>query len=322
MTAWLKYVEAIVKRYRHVVNEWEIWNEPDGNAPAHYASLLMKTADKIKEVQPDAVIIGFSLAGFSPGPFPQGVFETLKANNKADIVDYFTFHPYINNPDDANTGIAALQALARSFHPGIKFFQGETGCPSILEWGHALRDYEWTEYSQVKWDLRQMVNHWAQGIRYNVFTLIDLQYPNMLQSFGLLRTNLLKEIVYKRPSYYAVQHLVNVLDGSVSSTGFLDYTAHTLRKISVAGIKNDQLFGVLLWYNDRIPSDDLKRDLVDITIKGISFKDPVYVEMITGKVYEIPRYNRRIIDNDTKFQDLPLWDSPVMIAERSQVKMK
>ena len=167
-----------------------------------------------------------------------------------------------------------------------------------------------------------MVNHWAQGIRYNVFTLIDLQYPNMLQSFGLLRTNLLKEIVYKRPSYYAVQHVVNVLDGSVSSTGFLDYTANTLRKISVAGIKNDQLFGVLLWYSDRIPSDDLKRDLVDITIKGITFKDPVYVEMITGKVYEIPRYHRKTVDNDTKFQDLPLWDSPVMIAERSQVKMK
>ena len=324
MSAWLRYVEATVKRYSNVVNEWEIWNEPNlrSNTPESYASLLIKTADKIKEVQPDAVIIGFSLSGVTSGPFTQGIFEALKANNKTDIVDYLTYHPYLHNPDDANPEIAKLQAMAQSYHPGIKLFQGETGCPSILEWGHALPYYEWTEYSQVKWDLRQMINHWAQGIRYNVFTLIDLQYPNMLQSFGLLRTNLLKEVVYKRPSYYAVQHVVNVLDGSVSSTGFLEYTANTFRKITVTGIKNENVFGVLLWYSDRIPSDNLNRDLVDITIKGIIFRDPVYVDMITGKVYEIPRYTRRATGNDTRFQDLPLWDSPVMIAERSQVKMK
>ena len=124
MSAWLRYVEATVKHYRNVVNEWEIWNEPNlrSNSPADYAVLLIKTADKIKEIQPDAVIIGFSLAGFSPGPFTQGVFETLKASNKTNIVDYLTFHPYINNPDDANPEIAALQAMARSYHPGIRFF--------------------------------------------------------------------------------------------------------------------------------------------------------------------------------------------------------
>jgi hypothetical protein len=144
----------------------------------------------------------------------------------------------------------------------------------------------------------------------------------MLQSFGLLRTNLLKEIVYKRPSYYAVQNVVNILDGTVSSSGFLDYAANTLRKLSVVGIKNDTTFGIMLWYNDRIPSNDLNRDLVDITIKGVMLRDPVYIDMITGKVFEIPHYNRRIMGSDTRFRDLPVWDSPVLIAERSQVKMK
>jgi beta-glucosidase/6-phospho-beta-glucosidase/beta-galactosidase len=30
MTAWCKYVEATVLRYKDTVNEWEIWNEPNG----------------------------------------------------------------------------------------------------------------------------------------------------------------------------------------------------------------------------------------------------------------------------------------------------
>lgn len=323
MSAWLQYVEATVKRYKNTVTEWEIWNEPNlrSNPPEAYASLLMKTTESIKKVQPEAVIIGFSLAGISTD-WAKGVFEVLKANNKTNIVDFLTYHPYVHNPDDALSNIRELSEMAKSYDPGIRLFQGETGCPSILEWGHALSYYEWTEYSQVKWDLRQMINHWAEGIRYSVFTLVDLQYPNMLQSFGLLRTNLLKQVVYKRPSYYAVQHVVNLLDNSVTPSGKHKYTANTMRKISVVGIKKDNVFGVMLWYNDRIPDNGLKWDLTDITIENVTLKDPVFVELVTGKVYEIPTYNRRTIGMDMKFIDLPLRDSPVLIAERSQLTIK
>lgn len=320
MSAWLKYVEATVKRYKNTVSEWEIWNEPNlrSNPPEVYASLLMKTAETIKNIQPDAVIIGFSLAGIRID-WAKSVFELLKANNKTGIVDYLTYHPYVLNPDDAVGDIRVLSEMARSYDPGIQLFQGETGCPSILEWGHALNYYEWTEYSQAKWNLRQMINHWAEGIRYSVFTLVDLQYPDMLQSFGLLRTNLLKQVVYKRPSYYAVQHVINLLDNSVTPTGRYEYTANTLRKISVVGLKKGNVFGVMLWYSDRIPSDALRWELTDITIKNVTLKNPVFVELVTGNVYEIPTYSRRTIGMDMKFFDLPLWDSPVMIAERSQV---
>ncbi len=34
--------------------------------------------------------------------------------------------------------------------------------------------------------------------------MIDLKYTFMLQSFGLVRSNLLKEFVYRRPSWYAM----------------------------------------------------------------------------------------------------------------------
>ena len=43
-----------------------------------------------------------------------------------------SFHPYYPNPDNATTDILALDSLMKSYSPKIKLFQGETGCPSIL----------------------------------------------------------------------------------------------------------------------------------------------------------------------------------------------
>ena len=45
----------------------------------------------------------------------------------------------------------------------------------------------------------------------------------------------------------------------------------------------------MLWYSDKVPSDDLSWDRVDVTIKGVTYQDPVYVEMITGKVFELDK---------------------------------
>ena len=67
--------------------------------------------------------------------------------------------------------------------------------------------------------MRRMAGDRTRDIRTNIFTLIDLKYPNMLQSFGLIRSNLLHEIIYKRPSFYGVQHMVSIFDDSVVPVG-------------------------------------------------------------------------------------------------------
>jgi hypothetical protein len=51
------------------------------------------------------------------------------------------------------------------------------------------------------------------------------------------------------------------------------------------------------------------------------FKDPVYVEMISGKIYEIDKSDWSTNDQYTRFKKLPIWDSPMMILERSQINM-
>jgi polysaccharide biosynthesis protein PslG len=320
MDAWLKYVEATVNRYKNVVKEWEVWNEPnlrDGGFE-EYANLLMKTAVIIKKVQPEAKVIGFSLAGIRL-KFAEEVFEILKANNKLQLVDYLSYHPYSRNPDDSYSDVDKLKKLAISYNPNIKLYQGENGCPSQLEWTHALSNYPWTEYSQAKWFMRRMAGDRVRDIRSSIFTIIDLRYYNMLQSFGLIRSNLLHQFIYKRPSYYGVQHMVNFFDDDVKAVGELEYESNSPRKMTVAGFKKNGKHVLLVWQKDQIPSDDLKWDLVDITINGVSFIDPVYVEMITGKVFEIDKSTLKNKGGNVFLRKLPVWDSPVMITERSQV---
>jgi hypothetical protein len=320
MEAWLKYVEATINRYKDVVNEWEVWNEPYGQEK-DYAPLLIRTAELIKKIQPDAVILGEIL--WDPkNPNVRVLLDALKAKGKLDLVDYWAYHPYIKNPDDCYPVLDEFVALLKTYNPKYKVYQGETGCPSQLEWTHALAYYPWTEYSQAKWDLRRMAGDKVRNIPSSIFTIIDLRYTNMLQSFGLIRSNLLHEFIYKRPSYYGVQHMASFFDDEVKAVGELAYESDSPRKMTVAGFKKEGKPVILVWDKDQIPTDDLNWDLVNLTIKGIKFQDPVYVEMISGKVYEIDKATVKNRGADVEFKELPVWDSPIMIAERSLVNMK
>lgn len=321
LAAWMKYVEAAVSRYKDVVREWEIWNEPNGHGCEEYAILLMKTSEAIRKANPNAVILGMSLAGTGTR-FPQDVFEILKTNGKLDAFDYLTYHPYTGNPDSCYPAVEKLQQLVESYNPKIQLYQGECGCPSILEWGHALARYPWTEYSQAKWFLRRMAGDRVRGIRSSVFTIIDLRYWNMLQSFGLIRSNLVYDIIYKRPSYYGVQHMAGFFDDKVKPAGLLACESNSPREITVAGFEKNGKPVLLVWYGDQVPSDELKWDAVDLVIKKTTFQDPVYVEMITGRVYELDKSAWTNEGEDVKLMKLPIWDSPTMIADREQVALR
>lgn len=327
MRAWTAYVTALVGRYKDRVDEWEVWNEPNlgrnAKHPEAYAELLIRTAETVRGVDPEAVIIGFGLSRM-PLDFTRRVLDIVRERGKLGLLDFVSFHPYYENPDDATPGIEALAAVVASYDPRIRLFQGESGCPSTLEWGHALRYHEWSEYSQAKWNLRRMANDFALGIRSSVFTLVDLQYPNMQQSFGLLRTNLLKKVVYKRPSYHAVQHLVSLLHRGVESAGRLPFRANTSREISLCGIADSlgRTVGALYWYSDRIPGDALAWDEVELVVEELSLRDPVLVEPVTGRVFGLSLPHGSRFGDRMKFTALPVWDAPMLIMERSAVPFR
>lgn len=320
MAAWLKYVEATVNRYKHVIDEWEIWNEPYGQEK-DYVPLLIATAELVKRIQPNSVVLGE--IGWWPGDKGQRpLLEGLKAAGKLDLVDLWAYHPYANNPDSVYGDVEKLRQFVQSYNPKYKLYQGEVGCPSILEWTHALCFYPWTEYSQAKWDLRRMAGDRVRGIGSSVFTIIDLRYPDMLQSFGLIRSNLLLQFIYKRPAYYAVQHMAGFFDDAVQPVGELQHQSTSPRTMTVAGFQKNGTSVALVWYKDKVPCDELKWDLVDLSIQKATFKDPVYVELITGKVYALDKSAVTATADGVALRQLPVWDSPVMIAERAQVPLR
>lgn len=323
MAGWTNYVAATVAQYKDTVTEWEIWNEPRHSAdPEAYANLLIQTARTIREIQPDATLMGFTVhGGFTGGAlkFPRAVFGLLQEKKALDLLDYVTYHPYTPNPDAFYSTMSQLEGLVKSYSPRLKLYQGESGCPATLLWAFAMCNLPWTEYSQAKWVARRMAGDAARGIRSSIFTIIDVNYGFFLNEKGLIRADLKKQVVYRRPAYYAVRNMATFFDSAVRPTGLLAYESDTEREMEVAGFRKDDKPLVLVWYKNSVPDSALQRDSIRLTIRNVVFNDPVYVDMITGKVYTLDADCVSVSHGNTTFSGLPMWDAPVLLAERGQV---
>ena len=324
LAAWIRYTKALVERYKDVVDEWEIWNEPFDQAQ-EYAEMFYETAKAVREVQPTATCICTAISmnrDMSKSDYAV-VLEKLKRENALDLASYFAYHPYANNPDtsyEAGEGqfgwqmAMPLRRFVKSYDKNFDIVQGEVGCPSQLEYAHALAGVEWTEYSQAKWLLRRAIGDAVRSIPSNIFTMIDLKYTFMLQSFGLVRSNLLKEFVYRRPSYYAMAHVFNLLDDDAKPLS-VEMRKCGLREITRARFARFGHELEFFWFSDAEPSSDIVFESIDLeNLFGLSYEtdgrasESVWTDMITGRVFELP---------DTKH--VPLWDSPVMVSRRSAV---
>ena len=316
--AWIRYAKALVERYKDVVDEWEIWNEPFDQAQ-EYAEMFYQTAKAVREVQPSAKCYCTAVS-MRPDMTKSDYFvvlEKLKKENALDLASYFIYHPYAENPDtsyEAGEGqfgwqmAMPLRRLVKSYSGNFDIMQGEVGCPSQLEYAHAMCNNEWTEYSQAKWLLRRTIGDAVRSIPSNVFTMIDLKYTFMLQSYGLVRSNLLREFVYRRPSYNAMAHVFNLLDDDAKPLGVEKLKCGS-REITRARFSR---FGQELnffWFSDKQPSNELAFEKVDLgQVFGSKVEGATWTDMITGRVFEI---------DDMK--SVPLWDSPVMVAPRASV---
>lgn len=329
MDGWLKYVRQVVRRYKGKVTMYEVWNEPDGAKPANgvkgeswreYSNLFVRTAKVIREEDPDVKIAALAAFSFSNGYFKNSL-EEIQRLGGIPYTDYVTYHAYWSIPERIVKRVEELQALCNSIDPRIKVLQGESGCPAQLEYGHAMHSIEWTEYSQAKWDLRHMMINFSLGCPSSVFTMVDLNYGWMLQSYGLIRMNLKSQPQYKRPKFYAIQNVTGIFTPEMSVDKDVRLSSCNCDvPMYVFGVKkNGNTAGTVLWQCGQKPSDSLERNLVDISLDGIRLSDPVYVDMLTGYVHELPKDNVKVTDKGTSIRLLPLWDCPILIIERDMI---
>jgi hypothetical protein len=128
-------------------------------------------------------------------------------------------------------------------------------------------------------------------------------------------------VKYKKPSFYAVRNLVNLLPDNITPFD-VKFTANTSHELKVKGLKDgDRVVGVAYYFSDNAPTSSLDWDSVTMTLKNLKIKNPVFVEPITGKVFNLNLYHYSPNSPDTKYTNIPVWDSPVMIMDKSALEL-
>lgn len=349
LAAWDRWVQALVTRYKTKVVNWEVWNEPNFgdntvNTPSMVADLNIRTAEIIKRLQPEAKISGLAL-GHIDLAYADAFFKVLAAKKKIQLFDNFTYHDYTYNPDSHYPKVMALRAVLDKYAPNIPLRQGENGCPSAGGSGRgALWDYDWSELTQAKWDVRRMLGDLGHGIETSIFGLVEMAYTNgpinRLNYKGIIQSDSTKRVIRPKMAYYAIQNITSVFDHSLQriprvehtyNAGFVPensfevrYTASTDRVLTVYGYRHKTSGKTVftVWQGEHIPSESNKAKNLNFTFANAQFDQPVFVDVLTGKVYDIPAGQWKKTGTVYAFTNIPVYDAPVLIADKSLVKLQ
>lgn len=325
LAAWDRYVVAFVDRYKQYVDEWEIWNEPRsgrGKGAVQYAEFVIRTAETIRRLQPKAEIL-FAAGGSFDTAFAQQVLEHLKKRDKLALVDKIIYHPYAYNPDSRNAAAMGLRRIAKSFAPHIDIRQGENGAPSRGGSFGAIAKYDWTELRQAKWAVRRLLGDLGRDIPSSYFAICDMQYPSRTNYKGLLAVTDDKQVDHAKVGYRAVQHVTAVFDNSLTRIKDLE--------VKLAGIdrKACSVFAyrgagggtvVTLWRHTDPPGKNPQVVHVDLTLPPLQFAEPVWIDLVSGRVYAVdPKLVQRT-DDAIRLSGLPVYDSVVLVADRGAIE--
>ncbi|MET3115524.1 hypothetical protein AAKU52_003273 [Pedobacter sp. CG_S7] len=345
LLAWDNWVFALVSRYKDKVKDWEVWNEPNfgdniENTPEKAAALNIRTIDIIKKIQPDAIVSGLAMGHISIS-YADSFFKILARKGKLELFDNMTYHDYSYNPD-ANYGkVEMLRATLERYSKKVKLRQGENGAPSEPRLGGALGDYDWSELSQAKWNTRRMLGDLGHDIESSVFTIIEIAYTGgpitKLNVKGLIKSDSTKKAIRPKMAYYAVQNVASVFDNSlqrlkdlhptfntkdIPENGSVVYSVGTDRSVAVYGYENKvskkQLFTI--WVDDFIPTNTNETRKINFTVLNGNIDNPVYVDIITGNIYKIPKSNWSKKDGKIIFNNVPIYDAPILITDESLIK--
>ncbi len=321
--AWTNWLIAMVERYGHIIDEWEVWNEPKHLGLAgtggfeRYVDLIILTSETIKSIQPEAKVWA-QMARFNYEIFVE-IADTLQSLGKLHLLDGCTDHPYSSEP----AGYKWINTnLEEKYGRPFEVFQGETGLPSASG-GYGMHgDADNSELKQAKWDSKLLLSCRAVDAASSLFGIIDMHYPKKINYKGIIKTNEDKSVAYLKPAYYAARNIASIFDATVERIP--DYWVDDSEGFNVNGgvrffgykKKNTDLHLITGWLR-RSPVDnaDSNTTLPYTTSFEHRFENPVYVDLRTGIIYDIPDSVYSYENGMTEFRDIPLYDSPIIIAD-------
>ena len=350
LAGWDAWVDALTRHFRGRVRTWLMWNEPDirpkdGSAmktPEQIAVFNVRTAKIVLRNIPDAKIAGLSLAHCKSEFFE----ACLKAmGDDVKLFDSFIYHGYAAAPESSYVEVEKQKAVLAKYNPNARMWQGENGCPSEMALRFALSRIAWSEYSQAKWDMRRMLGDLGHDVPSSVYTICDFPHTGReINLKGLIRANEQKEVIAIKRAYYAVQNVVSVFDdtltrvkdssfergfgtkdGSITTYHYVKDGRLPLFVFWTHGrdfVKNGGPNGVLGEGNWRLPyerpGDSFEtRPAVFKFTGGAPLKDPVWVDLFTGRVYAFPKKDQLVAGDSVRFVNVPVYDSPCLLTERS-----
>ena len=340
--AWCNWVRASAERYKGKVHQWEVWNEPDitirrnNYDPQEIVDLAILTSRIIKEVDPTAKIAVYGIASgrevATADILIGSLAAKLKSTGEEHLVDWVSYHGYQYEPElsyfiDGDS----LRKVLRRHNFDIDIWQGESGAPSVGYMGGALGEYDWSEQTQAKWDIRKMMNDHGNGVRTSIFSISDMNYSandevKMKNYKGLLSTDENSKVIRPKMAYYAVQNFVAMFDNLDLPCDIqgvkVDTSAVTpphRKLVYLFSDRESELQSIVLWRGGATPIDGAWSDVVSVEVANFNCKKPLCVDLLTGVVYKIPY--RKEGDNFI-FDAVPYYDSPVVVCDRSLVEVE
>lgn len=355
LQAWDRWVEFLAGHFKGRVREWAMWNEPDinhtsDNTPEKIAAFNVRSAKILRRHMPDCRIHGLSLASNNA--------EKLAAHLRpmgedVRLFDTFVYHGYAMNPDTSYAIVEKQKQVLAELAPHAKLRQGENGCAS--EWldRFALRNHAWSEVSQAKWDMRRMLGDLGHEVESGLFCFVDINYqPPTFPVFycnrkGYLRLNASNDVIRVKRAYYAVQNTVSAFDGSVRLAKEGAKARCPDRTISLYEYRTGNGSPLLVfWQHGPVevvsksgatflsngtvevnldpkaaPGDSFETRGITIDWQGAPLEDPVWVDLMTGWVFEFPADRQIVHSCGVDFVEIPSYDSPCVLTERKALSL-
>lgn len=210
------YVREVIKRYKHKVKYWEIWNEPDSrnywrpqDMLVKYTSLLKDTYQVAKQEDPTCkILVGGLVDGYK--------LEWIYNNGGKGYFDIVNFHILIS-PFRPSPLKAALGAVAQTKRVMDRFGEGdkriwltELGCPGVPQnlpvqnWWNGKNPTEEEQGEWVKTVFTEFVKEpQIDKVFWAFFRDTKAHFGNGVDYFGLIGWDF-----SEKPGYSALEEII------------------------------------------------------------------------------------------------------------------
>ena len=185
---WKKHVREVVGHFKDRIHHWEVWNEP-GKGCGFYFKLLKAGYETIKEVDPDAFVVGGGGLHWSATADLEKFFDM----GALEYMDAYSFHGYPQEGRSPWTYGEGIVALMKKHGKVVPFWDSEWGVQCftfrrVSAYG-GQSTYRWMPMpyrTAVNMVLRHAISERAIGVEADFWYTLGPYHPIRDNSGGLM----------------------------------------------------------------------------------------------------------------------------------------